>query len=63
MTETETIRARIGFARKQGRYVLALTLSEIERLLDAAEGKVIPLKSRNPATAKWDNRVKLEVAE
>jgi len=63
MTETETIRARIGFARKQGRYVLALTLSEIERLLDAAEGNVIPLKSRTKATANWANRAKLEIAE
>lgn len=63
MTDAQNIRARIRIAREQGRGVLPLTLSEIERLLNAAERNVIPLKSRTKATANWANRAKLEVAE
>ncbi len=68
MTDAQTFRARIRIAREQGRGGITLGLIEAEEIAElieiASRNKVvIPLKSRNPATAKWANRVKLEIAE
>jgi len=41
-----TLRARIAYAKAQGRTVLPMSIADIEQLLAAAEGNVVPLPTR-----------------
>lgn len=51
-----TLKVRIQHAKAQGRTVLPMSISDIERLLEAAEkSNVVPLPTRK--------RVKMEVCE